>query len=186
MKHQWKTASLSEVIKHNKLLLVAVVALSVTCVILALASFAREDRWVIIPANDISKRIEVSNKVLYPSYLKEWAKYIAKEVFTTSPSEVENQQAEIRKISSSTKELKSFFNNQLSFVHGNGASSVFFVKSTKPADGSVLVQGTLHYWFAGSDQKIAAEKIYKISYQETVRGLILLTNIEEYLEPERK
>ncbi len=183
MNHQWKKASLSEVVRYNKILLVSVAALSITCLVLAFASFAREDRWVIIPANDIDKRMQVSNKGLYPSYLKEWAKYIAKEVFTTSPSEVENQHSEIRKISSSTKELKNFFDKQLGFVKSNGASSVFYVKAAKPINGAVLVQGTLHYWFAESNQKVAAEKVYKISYKETERGLILLSNIEEYEKP---
>jgi conjugal transfer pilus assembly protein TraE len=57
---------------------------------------------------DVHKMTLVSNAKLYPSYLKSWAVYIAKELFTTSPEEIEKQQAEIQKISASSR-VKSFF-----------------------------------------------------------------------------
>jgi hypothetical protein len=100
-------------------------------------------------------------------------------VFTTSPDEVVDQHMEIRKISSSNNELSKFFAKQLAFVQGNNASSVFYAKEAKLVSGGVLVTGTLHYWFAGSPQKIALEKSYLISYREAAKGLILLKNIEE-------
>ena len=42
--------------------------------------------------------------------------------------------------------------------------------------------GTLHYWFTNSPEKIALEKSYLISYKEVGKGLILLSNIEEFKE----
>lgn len=179
MNYQWKNQSLQEVIKYNKHLLVSVVALSILSLVLSFALVNKEDKWVLIPTNDISNRIEISNTKLYPSYLKSWAKNVARDVFTTSPEEVIEQHTQIRKISSSNKQLSNFFNKQLDFVQGNNASSVFFVKEAKLGNNAVLVNGTLHYWFAGSNQKITLEKHYLVSYRQAERGLILLTNIEE-------
>ena len=64
-------------------------------------------------------------------------------------------------------------------MQGNRASCVFFAKNAEPVEGGVRVNGTLHYWFSGSSEKIALEKSYIISYMEASRGLILLSNIEE-------
>ena len=179
MNHNWKTASLQEVIKYNKYLLAALVILSALSLILGIALLNKEEKWVIFPSDNIDNKMEISNTKLYPSYLKPWAKSIARSVFTTSPDEVVDQHAEIRKISASNNELSQFFAKQLAFVKGNNASSVFYTKETKLFSGGVLVTGTLHYWFAGSPEKIALEKSYLISYREAAKGLILLKNIEE-------
>ncbi|MDG1437085.1 MAG: TraE/TraK family type IV conjugative transfer system protein [Rickettsiaceae bacterium] len=179
MNHQWKTSSLQEVVKYNKYLLLSVVVLSVLSLILALSLVDKEEKWVLIPSDNIENKMEVSNTKLYPSYLKPWARSIARAMFTTSPEEVEEQHAEIRKISSSNKELLKFFAEQLAFIKSNNASSVFYVKEAKLAKDGVIIKGTLHYWFAGSEKKVALEKSYLISYRETSRGLILLNNIED-------
>jgi hypothetical protein len=180
MNHKWKLQGLSDVIKYNKYLLVALLCSSVVTLCLSYALIGKEERFVVIPMNDTSQRIEVSNTRLYPSYLKPWASYIAKEIFTTSPESVIEQHAQIRKVSDSNKKLEKFFAKQLKFVQGSDASSVFYVKNMKMVSGGVVVRGTLHYWFGGNaSEKLALEKSYLISYREEARGLILLENIEE-------
>ena len=148
MNHKWKTASLQEVVKYNKYLLMTTVVLSILCLLQSFALFGKEEKWVIVPSNDIDNKMEISNSRLYPSYLKPWARSIAREMFTTSPDEIIEQHAQIRKISSSNNELNKFFAKQMSFIKGSNASSAFYTKSTKMADGGVIVTGTLHYWFA--------------------------------------
>lgn len=180
MNHTWKTASLQSLVQYNKWLLISVACLSLLSLLLTIAIINKEERWVLIPCHDIDRKMEISNQGLYPSYLKNWAIYVAKEVFTTSPSEVLNQHSLIRKISASNSApLDKFFAEQLLFIQGNNASSVFFVKAAVPVKGAVRVSGTFHYWFGESLEKIALEKSYIISYKEAARGLVLLTNIEE-------
>ena len=179
MNHKWKISSLQSITELNKWLLVCMVSLSIICLMLVATVLNKEERWVILPSNDIDNKMEISNQKLYPSYLKSWAIHIVKEVFTTSPEEVVNQHAQIRRISTTNKELTKFFATQLAFVQGNNASSVFYLKSASPISGGVKVTGTLHYWFGGSNEKIALEKSYIVSYKEAARGLILLSNIEE-------
>ena len=101
------------------------------------------------------------------------------DLFTTSPDEVEAQHARIMTISSSNKQLDAFFAKQLAFVKGNNASSVFYPKEIQLVENGVVVHGTLHYWFAGSDKKISLAKRYLISYKKASMGSILLKNIEE-------
>jgi hypothetical protein len=81
MNHKWKITSLQEVVKYNKYLLITVVVLSVLSLLLSLALFNKEEKWVMIPTNNIDNKMEVSNTRLYPSYLRPWAKSIAREMF---------------------------------------------------------------------------------------------------------
>ncbi|MDC0864376.1 TraE/TraK family type IV conjugative transfer system protein [Rickettsiaceae bacterium] len=186
MNHKWKTSSLSEVMRYNKWLLAAVVLLSLLCLMLGYACTSREEKRILIPCNDTDRRMEVSNQKLYPSYLQNWASYIARELFTTSPEDVEAQHAGIRKISDGSSELTKFFSNQLSFIQGNRASSVFFIKDANSIPGGARVNGTLHYWFGDSGEKISLEKSYLIFYKEGIRGLVLLTKIEEEIKDTEK
>jgi hypothetical protein len=185
MDHKWKTQSLSDVLKYNQYLLLSVVILSVLSLLLAFACVNKEEKWVIFPG-DGSEGMEVSNKKLYPSYLKPWASYIAREMFTTSPNDVVEQHAQIRKIGSSNKELSVFFAEQLAFVQNSNASSVFFIKNAELTDGGVIINGTLNYWFAGSDKKITLEKSYLIEYKQGIRGVVLLNNIKELHQSDKE
>ena len=179
MNHKWKTASLQDLVRYNRYLLLSVVILSGVCLMLSIATLAKEDKWVIFPSNDIKNSMEISSTKLYPSYLKEWARDIAGEIFTTSPDEVVAQHARIRAISSSNKQLDNFFAKQLAFVQGNNATSVFFTKKLQTAENGVIVTGTLHYWFTEVGEKISLEKSYLISYAVGNHGLVFLKNIEE-------
>ncbi len=179
MNHKWKNAALQDLIKYNRYLLLILVILSFLCLILGIGLLNKEDKWIVFPSNNINNKMEISSTKLYASYLKPWAIDIAKEVFTTSPDEVEEQHARIMTISSSNKKLDSFFAKQLAFVKGNNASSVFYPKEIKLAESGVIVNGTLHYWFAGSNKKISLAKSYLISYKTATKGSILLKNIEE-------
>jgi len=179
MNHKWKIASLQDLIKYNRYLLLSLVISSFVCLILAIGLLNKEDKWVVFPSNNINNKMEISSTKLYASYLKPWAIDIAKEVFTTSPDEVEAQHARIMTISSSNKQLDAFFAKQLAFVKGNNASSVFYPKEIQLVENGVVVHGTLHYWFAGSDKKISLAKRYLISYKKASMGSILLKNIEE-------
>src|SRR4051812_3167721 len=115
MNHKWKSASLQTLVKYNQWLLVSLVFLSLLSLLLGIAIINKEERWVLIPMTDIDRRMEISNNQLFPSYLKNWAIHVAKEIFTTSPEEVISQHAEIRKISITNKELSKFFAEQLQF-----------------------------------------------------------------------
>ena len=179
MNHQWKMSSLQDLVKYNRYLLIILLFLSALCLTLSIALLSKEDKWVIFPSNNIHNSMEVSTTKLYASYLKPWALDIAREIFTTSPDEVIDQHARIMTISSSNKKLKNFSAKQLEFVKGSSDSSVFYPKEVKIVENGVLVSGTLHYWFAGSDEKISLKKTYLITYKQTSKGLVLLRNIEE-------
>ena len=101
MNHKWKNAALQDLIKYNRYLLLILVILSFLCLILGIGLLNKEDKWIVFPSNNINNKMEISSTKLYASYLKPWAIDIAKEVFTTSPDEVEEQHARIMTISSS-------------------------------------------------------------------------------------
>lgn len=186
MNDKWKRASMQELIKYNRYLLISLVCLSVMSVMLCVKAFSQEQRYVLIPMSNIEKHMEVSDKKLYPSYLAEWAKDISTMLFTTTPDLVARQMADVRKVSASNIELEKFLEGQQQFVQGSTVSCVFYPKKTEPVDGGVVVHGTFHYWFGNKAEKVSMEKKYLLSYEDSGRGLILLSGVEEIKKDKRK
>ncbi|KJV75175.1 conjugal transfer protein TraE [Orientia tsutsugamushi] len=73
----------------------------------------------------------ISSKNYHETYLKEWAIYVTKLLFTTSPNDVERQIADMKVASSNTESLNKFFHDHLQFVKGSNVSSVFFPKNVE-------------------------------------------------------
>ena len=179
MDHFFKSASITKLIQYNKLLLVALLLSLCSILVLALLLTNKEERWLLIPAIDVDRKMNITNRYYHASYLKEWARFVAKEVFTTSPDEFDKQIASIRRISSNNKDLENFFDKQSQFVKGSRVSSVFYFKEAEQTQSGIIIYGTIHYWFGDSNINIAQEKRYLVSYKVTNNGLLLLTNIKE-------
>lgn len=186
MREIWKRASIQELIKYNSYLLLGLVCMSIVSVMLCIKSFFAEQRYLLIPMSNIEKRMEVSDRKLYPSYLGEWAKDISAMMFTTTPDLVVRQMADVRKVSASNMELEGFLVQQQQFVQGSGASCVFYPKRTEAVESGVIVEGTFHYWFGGKSEKVSMEKKYLLSYEDAGRGLVLLSGVEEIKKEKRK
>lgn len=186
MKETWKRASMQELIRYNYYLVVALVCMSIVSVMLCVKSFFAEQRYLLIPTSNIEKRMEVSDRKLYPSYLGEWAKDISTMMFTTTPDTVVRQMADVRKVSVSNMVLEGFLEQQQQFVQGSGVSCVFYPKATQAVEGGVIVEGTFHYWFGGKSEKVSMEKKYLLSYEDSGRGLVLLSGVEEIKRDKRK
>lgn len=179
MNHLFKKQSIQELVRYNKYLLSITVLLALTTLIAVIALSTKEEQWLLVPAIEPERRMSVSTNTYHETYLKEWAEYVMKELFYTSPEVVEKQIAGIKVISSDTKQLEDFFNEHLRFVQGSNVSSTFFRKVIKVEEGKVYVSGTFHYWFGGSDKQVATEKTYLLGYKRGRKGLLLLTSVEE-------
>ena len=182
MNHRFKLQSIQELVKYNRYLLISTAIISVLALLLGIALLNREERWVLIPAVEPERRMIVSSQIFHETYLKEWAIFVMKGLFITSPEEVERQVADMQVVSSSTPELDKFYREHLQFVRGSNVSSAFFPKSTKVTPEGVLIKGTFRYWFGGSDKNIAADKTYLLSYKRGANQLLLLTNVKEEKE----
>ena len=179
MNHWFKQQSIQELVRYNKYLLISTAIISVLALLLGIALINKEERWLLIPAIEPERRMIVSSNIFHESYLKEWAIFVMKGLFITSPEEVERQVADMKVISSSGAELEKFFAEHLQFVKGSNVTTVFFPKSSTVTAEGVLIKGTFRYWFGGSDRQIAAEKSYLLSYKRGANKLLLLTNIRE-------
>jgi len=179
MDHFFKSASITKLVQYNKLLLASLLLSLASLVILALLLTNKEERWLLIPAIDVDRKMNITNRFYHSNYLKEWARFVAKEIFTTSPDEFDRQIASIRRISSNNKDLESFFKKQSQFVKGSRVSSVFYFKEAGQVPSGIIIYGTIHYWFGNSNINIAQEKRYLVSYKVTSNGLLLLTNVKE-------
>ncbi len=78
-------------------------------IIAIMAAITKEEKWLLIPAMEPDRKMMVSSKNYHETYLKEWAIYVMKFLFTTSPNEVERQTADMKVAFSNTESLKIFF-----------------------------------------------------------------------------
>jgi conjugal transfer pilus assembly protein TraE len=178
MEHLFKQNSLQELVKYNKYLLVISSVLAVALLIAVISLTTKEEKWVLVPATDTDRRMTISSKTYNETYLKEWATFVMKELFTTSPEEVEKQVADMKVISRDSPLLEKFFEEHLKFVKGSNVSSVFFPKKVRLDTRGVIVEGTFRYWF-GTSKDFASEKSYLLGFKRGRNGLLLLTNVEE-------
>lgn len=182
MKHSIKTTSIQELVRYNKYLLITCVILSMSTLISLISVISKEERWVLVPALEPDRKLSISSQGYHETYLSEWAIFVMKNLFTTSPMEVERQVADLKVVSSATTELEQFFKDHIRYVQGSQISSVFFPKKIEVVERGVRVSGTFRYWF-GEDQKdVALEKSYLLSYKQGRRDLLLLTNVTEEKE----
>ncbi len=158
--------------------------LAATSLLATIKAISKEEKWLLIPAIESDRRMIVSSKNYHETYLKEWAIFVMKGLFTTSPEEVERQIADMKVISSSTPELDKFFKEHLQFVKGSNVSAVFFPKKVEVVNEGVLITGTFRYWF-GENKHVAVEKSYLLSYKRAANHLLLLTAIQEKIEEEK-
>ena len=181
MNHLFKQLSVQELIKYNKCLLLITLLLAITSLLATIKATRTEEKWVLIPAIEPDRRMIVSSRNYHETYLKEWAIFVMKGLFTTSPDEVERQIADMRVISSTNTELDKFFAEHLQFVKGSNVSAVFFPKRTQVVNNGVMIQGTLRYWF-GENRHVAVDKSYLLTYKRAANHLLLLTGITEQME----
>ncbi|KJV72467.1 conjugative transfer protein [Orientia tsutsugamushi] len=178
MNHLFKQNAIQELVKYNKCLLSVTILLAAANIIAIMAAITKEEKWLLIPAMEPDRKMTVSSKNYHETYLKEWAIYVTKLLFTTSPNEVERQIANMKVASSNTESLNKFFHDHLQFVKGSNVSSVFFPKKIEVIKDGVLISGTLRYWFSDS-KDIAVDKTYLLTYKQTPNYLLLLTGVKE-------
>lgn len=178
MDYLFKQSSIQQLVKYNKRLLLITLLLAVTSLLGMIKTISTEEKWLLIPAIEPDRRMIVSSKSYHETYLKEWAVFVMKELFTTSPEGVERQIADMKVVSSNTEQLDKFFKKHLDFVKGSNISSVFFPKKVKVIEDGVLINGTFRYWFS-ENKHIAADKTYLLSYKRGANHLLLLTGIKE-------
>ncbi|HJD59280.1 MAG TPA: type IV conjugative transfer system protein TraE [Rickettsia endosymbiont of Omalisus fontisbellaquei] len=178
MEHLFKQSSLQEIVRYNKYLLITSALLALALLISTISLVTKEEKWVLVPALEPDRRMIISSKTYNETYLREWAIFVMKELFTTSPEEVEKQVADMKVISRNSPSLEKFFEEHLKFVKGSNVSSVFFPKKVKIIKEGVIVEGTFRYWF-GASKDFASEKSYILEFKRGKNGLLLLTNVEE-------
>nr|WP_275248779.1 TraE/TraK family type IV conjugative transfer system protein [Orientia tsutsugamushi] len=141
----FKQNAIQELVKYNKCLLSVTTLLAAANIIAIMATITKEEKWLLIPAIEPDRKMTVSSKNYHEPYLKEWAIFVMKGLFTTSPNDVEIQIADMKVVSSDTESLNKFFHDHLQFVKGSNVSSVFFPKKVEVIKDGILISGTLRY-----------------------------------------
>ena len=71
MKQLFKQQALKDLMQYNRWLLIITAVLAATSTLLTLKVVNQQERWVMIPMNDTSKRLVVSSKGYSEVYLRE-------------------------------------------------------------------------------------------------------------------
>lgn len=179
MNHLFKEQSLKTLIKYNQRLLLVCIVLSVSLLILIVNVVNRQEKWVLIPATDVEKRLTVLSKGYSETYLKEWAIYVMQTLMTTSCDTVDRQIEDLKVVSSSSQDLDDFFKKHLQFVKGSNIQSVFFPKSVIVEQSNIKVSGLFRYWLGSSDQSVSQEKTYLLTYKRGPKDILLLKTVKE-------
>ncbi len=111
MDHLFKQSSNQQLVKYNQRLLLITLLLAVTSLLGMIKTVSTEEKWLLIPAMEPDRRMIVSSKSYHETYLKEWAVFVMKELFTTSPEGVERQIADMKVVTSNTEQLDKFLKN---------------------------------------------------------------------------
>ncbi|SPM45101.1 conjugal transfer protein TraE [Orientia tsutsugamushi] len=89
MNHLFKQNAIQELVKYNKCLLSVTTLLAAANIIAIMATITKEEKLLLIPAIEPDRKMTISSKHYHETYLKEWAIFVMKGLFTTSPNEVE-------------------------------------------------------------------------------------------------
>jgi conjugal transfer pilus assembly protein TraE len=179
MNHFFKQQSLQEIVKYNKLLLGCCCFLSVSTFVLGIKILFTEERWVLVPANDVEKRIQISSKGYSEVYLKEWAYHVMQTLMSASYDTVDHQVEELKAISSNSSELSGMLKKHADFIKGSNVQSVFFPKGVSFEENAVVVSGLFRYWLGSSEKAISQERSYRLTYKRGPRDVILLKEVKE-------
>ncbi|WP_342638527.1 TraE/TraK family type IV conjugative transfer system protein [Orientia tsutsugamushi] len=131
MNHLFKQNAIQELVKYNKCLLSVTILLAAANIIAIMAAINKEEKWLLIPAMEPDRKMMVSSKNYHETYLKEWAIYVTKLLFTTSPNEVERQIADMKVASSNTESLKNFFMITCNLLKAQMCLQSFFLKKVE-------------------------------------------------------
>ncbi|KJV50600.1 traE family protein [Orientia tsutsugamushi str. Karp] len=131
MNHLFKQNAIQELVKYNKCLLSVTILLAAANIIAIMAAITKEEKWLLIPAMEPDRKMMVSSKNYHETYLKEWAIYVMKFLFTTSPNEVERQTADMKVAFSNTESLKIFFRIICNLLKAQMYLQSFFQKRLK-------------------------------------------------------
>ncbi|KJV70180.1 conjugal transfer protein TraE [Orientia tsutsugamushi] len=131
MNHLFKQNAIQELVKYNKCLLSVTILLAAANIIAIMAAITKEEKWLLIPAMEPDRKMMVSSKNYHETYLKEWAIYVTKLLFTTFPNEVERQMADMKVVFSNTKSLKNFFRITCNLLKAQMYLQSFFLKKVE-------------------------------------------------------
>lgn len=108
MKQLFKQQALKDLMQYNRWLLIITAVLAVTSALLTLKVVNQQERWVMIPMNDTSKRMVVSSKGYAEIYLREWAFDVMQTLMTTSHDTIEAQVESVKLIARDSTALNQF------------------------------------------------------------------------------
>ena len=183
MKQLFKQQALKDLMQYNRWLLIITAVLAVTSALLTLKVVNQQERWVMIPMNDTSKRMVVSSKGYSEIYLREWAFDVMQTLMTTSHDTIEAQVESVKLIARDSTALNQFFKQHISFVKGSNIHSVFFPKKVTFPVSEVCVSGLFRYWLGSSAESISQEKTYCLTYVRGPKEVLLLKDVKEQIEP---
>jgi type IV conjugative transfer system protein TraE len=170
-----------KVIEQRNMASVVVFLVLLSNISLAWKLLGENDRVILIPQNDTTRRIVFDGKSVPDDYLADWASSILSDLYTVNRHTVESKNKIFLNFASSAEQLKDLVKKNADRIQKDGVSTVYYPKQFKvdQANKKVLVQGTFMAHYGRDKAPIIDDKSYAIGWITTATGCLLVESLEE-------
>ena len=169
-----------KVLAQRNFAFVVVALVLISNLLLAWKVWGDRDRIILVPQNDLSKKIVFDGKTISETYLVDWASSILSDLLTVNRHTVDKKNKLFLEISSTAELLKDTVKKNSERIKKDGVSTVFYPKefSIDQQKKKVFVKGTFTAYFGRDKEPIVTDKTYVLGWRETGTGCLLVESLE--------
>lgn len=173
----------TETLLKQRLVLVGFLMLmlvSNACLVMGLIT--QQERWILIPQFDITRRLSLTSDSYSDDYLTEWATSLCEDVLTVNPQTVEIKKARFLQIASRPSgDIQDSLKKMVVSIKKNRASTVFYSKSYQVdrQENTVRVRGTFLTYLGREHRPVSQDRTFLVKWVRGPHGVLLLKDMTE-------
>lgn len=182
MRFDFNQTTLQRALKQKDLTLWSCLGLTLANLGLVLKVSNSEEKWVLIPQNEITHHIPVTSSKFSDQYFIDWASHIVQTILCVNPDSVDWKTHQILEISvTKYGVLKDKLQKDALRMKKDHISTVFYPKhfTVNQADQSVEVKGQHIAYFGKDSDPVMTEKTFHLKWAIREHGLVFLQEFEE-------
>lgn len=170
-----------KVVEQRNLASVVMLLVLISNLFLAWKTFGDKERIILIPQNDLSRKIIFDGTNVPDDYLADWASSLLSDLYTVNRYTVESKNKMFLNFAGSAESLKHLVKKNIEDIQKDGVSTVFYPKHFKvdQANKKVLVQGTFMAYYGREKAPVVTDQSYAIGWVTTATGCLLVESLEK-------
>jgi type IV conjugative transfer system protein TraE len=182
MRFDFHQSTLQKALKQKDLALWACLGLTLANLALVTKVTSSEEKWVLIPQNDVGHHIPLSSSKYSDKYFIDWANNIVQTILCVNPDSIDWKTHQILEITiTKYGDLKEQLQNDAERVKHDQISTVFYPKqfNVSQATQTVEVKGQHIAYFGKDSEPVTTEKTYRLTWVVREHGLVFLKDFVE-------